>query len=197
MLAGAAGIEKAAKDAGFDIEVPFTPGRGDALQEQTDVESFAYLEPTADGFRNYVGKGIDLPPEYKLLDKANLLGLTPPEMTVLIGGLRVLRVNYQGSDHGVLTDKPGTLTNDFFVNLVDMATTWEPSSADDTTYVGIDHATGRRKWTATRVDLIFGSNAELRALSEVYAQDDAKQKFVKDFVKAWTKVMDADRFDID
>ncbi|WP_413759327.1 catalase/peroxidase HPI [Streptomyces sp. MMBL 11-3] len=196
VLAGAAGVEKAAKDGGVEIEVPFTPGRADATQEQTDVESFAALEPTADGFRNYLGKGNRLPAEYLLLDKANLLGLSAPEMTVLVGGLRVLGANHGQSAHGVLTDAPGTLTNDFFVNLLDLGTTWSSTSSDQTTFEGRDAATGEVKWTGTRADLVFGSNSELRALAEVYASDDAKEKFVKDFVAAWTKVSNADRFDL-
>ncbi|MDZ4265476.1 MAG: peroxidase family protein, partial [Mycobacterium sp.] len=195
VLGGVVGVEKAAKDAGFDVEVPFTSGRGDATQEQTDAESFSYLEPAADGFRNYLGKGGQLPAEFRLVDRANLLGLSAPEMTVLVGGLRVLGTNFGGTKHGVLTDKPGTLTNDFFVNLLDMATEWKPSSADDGTYVGTDRATGAQKWTGTRVDLLFGSNSQLRAVAEVYAEDDAKEKFVKDFVAAWAKVLDADRYD--
>jgi len=195
VLGGVVGVEKAAKDAGFAIEVPFTPGRGDATQEQTDAESFSYLEPVADGFRNYLGKGGQLPAEFRLVDRANLLGLSAPEMTVLVGGLRVLGTNFGGTKHGVLTDKPGTLTNDFFVNLLDMATEWKPSSADDGTYVGADRASGAQKWTGTRVDLLFGSNSQLRAVAEVYAEDDAKEKFVKDFVAAWAKVLDADRYD--
>ena len=195
VLGGVVGVEKAAKDAGFAIEVPFTPGRGDATQEQTDAESFSYLEPAADGFRNYLGKGGQLPAEFRLVDRANLLGLSAPEMTVLVGGLRVLGTNFSGTKHGVLTDKPGTLTNDFFVNLLDMATEWKPSSADDGTYVGADRASGAQKWTGTRVDLLFGSNSQLRAVAEVYAEDDAKEKFVKDFVAAWAKVLDADRYD--
>ncbi|MGY1498726.1 catalase/peroxidase HPI [Streptomyces sp. QTS52] len=195
VLAGAAGIEKAAKDAGFDIEVPFTPGRVDATQEQTDVESFAALEPTADGFRNYLGKGNRLPAEYLLLDKANLLNLSAPELTVLVGGLRVLGANYQGSSHGVFTDTPGKLTNDFFVNLLELGTEWTATSEDQNTFEGRD-ASGQVKWTGTRADLVFGSNSELRAVAEVYASDDAKEKFVKDFVKAWVKVSNADRFDL-
>ncbi|GAS97510.1 catalase-peroxidase katG [Mycolicibacterium canariasense] len=194
VLGGVVGLEKAIKAAGFDVAVPFTSGRGDATQEQTDVESFSYLEPKADGFRNYAGKGLPLPPEYVLIDRANQLNLSGPEMTVLIGGLRVLGANYQGSDLGVLTDKPGQLTTDFFVNLLDMSTKWAPSPADDGTYVGTDRATGTQKWTASRVDLLFGSNSQLRALVEVYAEDDAKEKFVKDFVAAWTKVANADLF---
>lgn len=196
VLAGNVGVETAAKAAGFDVTVPFTSGRGDATQEQTDVESFAYLEPKADGFRNYAGKGLPLPPEYLLIDRANQLNLSGPEMTVLIGGLRVLGANYQGSDLGVFTENPGRLTTDFFVNLLDMSTKWAPSPADDGTYVGTDRASGAQKFTASRVDLLFGSNSQLRALAEVYAEDDAKEKFVKDFVAAWTKVANADRFDL-
>ncbi|WP_286150186.1 catalase/peroxidase HPI [Mycobacterium sp. ST-F2] len=196
VLGGVVGLEKAIKDAGFDVAVPFTSGRGDASQDQTDVESFAYLEPKGDGFRNFVGKGDTLPSEYRLIDRANLLGLSAPELTVLIGGLRVLGANHGGSDLGVLTENVGHLTNDFFVNLTDMATKWAPSPADDGTYVGTDRASGAPKWTASRVDLLFGSNSQLRALAEVYAEDDSKEKFVKDFVAAWTKVMDADRFDV-
>jgi len=196
VLGGSAAVEKAAKDAGFDVTVPFSPGRGDATQELTDVEAFAYLEPTADGFRNYLGKGGELPAEYRLIDRANLLTLTAPEMTVLVGGLRVLGANHKGSSLGVLTDKPGKLTTDFFVNLLDMGTEWAPSPADDGTYVGKDRATGEQKRTGTRVDLVFGSNSQLRALAEVYAEDDSKEKFVKDFVSAWAKVMDLDRYDL-
>ncbi|MFI6685891.1 catalase/peroxidase HPI [Streptomyces sp. NPDC050485] len=196
VLAGAAGVEKAAKDAGISVEVPFAPGRVDASQEQTDVESFSALEPTADGFRNYLGKGNRLPAEYLLLDRANLLTLSAPELTVLVGGLRVLGANHQQSPHGVLTTNPGTLTNDFFVNLLDLGTTWKATSADETTFEGRDAASGELKWTGTRADLVFGSNSELRALAEVYASDDAKEKFVTDFVAAWTKVMNLDRFDL-
>lgn len=196
VLGGAAAIEKAARDGGFDVTVPFTPGRTDATQEQTDVESFAALEPKADGFRNYLGKGTRLPAEYLLVDKANLLTLTAPEMTVLVGGLRVLGANYKQSPLGVLTANPGVLSNDFFVNLLDMSTEWRPSPADDGTYVGTDRATGAQRWTGSRVDLVFGSNSQLRALSEVYATDDAARKFVDDFIAAWTKVMNADRFDL-
>ncbi|MFD0304118.1 catalase/peroxidase HPI [Streptomyces sp. NPDC127119] len=196
VLAGAAGVEKAAKDGGVDVEVPFTPGRTDASQEQTDVESFAALEPTADGFRNYLGKGNRLPAEFLLIDKANLLKLSAPELTVLVGGLRVLGTNHDQSAHGVLTDKPGTLTNDFFVNLLDLGTTWSSTSSDQTAFEGRDASTGEVKWTGTRADLVFGSNSELRALAEVYASDDAKEKFVKDFVEAWVKVSNADRFDL-
>ncbi|MFF1743456.1 catalase/peroxidase HPI [Streptomyces mirabilis] len=196
VLGGSAAVEKAAKDAGHDVEVPFTPGRVDATQEHTDAESFAALEPTADGFRNYLGKGNRLPAEYLLLDRANLLTLSAPELTVLVGGLRVLGANHQQSAHGVLTATPGTLTNDFFVNLLDLGTTWTPTSEDATTFEARDDATGEVKWTGTRADLVFGSNSELRALAEVYAGDDAKAKFVKDFVAAWDKVMNLDRFDL-
>ncbi|WP_327318643.1 catalase/peroxidase HPI [Streptomyces sp. NBC_01235] len=196
VLGGAAAVEKAAGDAGHDVEVPFTPGRVDASQEQTDVESFAALEPTADGFRNYLGKGNRLPAEFLLLDKANLLNLSAPELTVLVGGLRVLGANHAQSSHGVLTDAPGKLTNDFFVNLLDLGTTWSSTSADQSTFEGRDAATGEVKWTGTRADLVFGSNSELRALAEVYASDDAKEKFVNDFVAAWVKVSNLDRFDL-
>ncbi|MCX5268255.1 catalase/peroxidase HPI [Streptomyces sp. NBC_00199] len=196
VLGGAAAVEKAAKDAGHDVQVPFTPGRVDASQEQTDVESFAALEPTADGFRNYLGKGNRLPAEYLLLDRANLLNLSAPELTVLVGGLRVLGANHGQSSHGVLTDAPGTLTNDFFVNLLDLGTTWSSTSSDQSLFEGRDAATGQVKWTGTRADLVFGSNSELRAVAEVYASDDAKEKFVTDFVAAWAKVSDLDRFDL-
>ncbi|MEE3850126.1 catalase/peroxidase HPI [Gordonia sp. LSe1-13] len=196
VLGGVAGVEKAAKDAGVDVSVPFTPGRTDATQEMTDEDSFAHMEPKADGFRNYAGKASELPAEYRLLDKANLLTLSAPEMTVLVGGLRVLGANYKGSSHGVLTETPGQLTNDFFVNVLDMATEWTPSPADDGSYVGKDRESGTTKWTGTRADLVFGSNSQLRALAEVYAEDDAKEKFVKDFVAAWDKVMNLDRFDV-
>jgi catalase-peroxidase len=195
VLAGGTGVEFAAKDAGFSVEVPFTPGRTDATAEQTDVESFAVLEPRADGFRNYLGKGVRLPAEYLLIDKANLLTLSAPEMTVLVGGLRALGANYNGSTLGVLTATPGSLTNDFFVNLLDMGTTWTPVAEDASTFEGRDDS-GAVKWTGSRVDLVFGSNSELRALAEVYASDDAKEKFVTDFVAAWAKVMDLDRFDV-
>jgi catalase-peroxidase len=195
VLAGAAGIEKAAADGGVTIEVPFTPGRGDATLEQTDVESFAHLEPKADGFRNYIGKGQQLPAEYLLIDKANLLTLSAPEMTVLVGGLRALGTNWDGSKLGVFTDRPGALTNDFFVNLLDYDTTWTPTSEDATTFEGRT-AHGEVKWTGSRVDLIFGSNSELRAVAEVYGSDDAKEKFVSDFVDAWVKVTNLDRFDL-
>ncbi len=196
VLAGCAAVEEAAKDSGFDVEVPFTPGRADASQEQTDVESFAALEPAADGFRNYLGKGSQLPAEYLLIDRANLLTLSAPEMTVLIGGLRVLGANYRQSRLGVFTTTPGSLTNDFFVNLLDMGTTWKATSAEARTFEGIDTATGEVKWTGSRADLVFGSNSELRALAEVYASDDANEKFVHDFVAAWDKVMNLDRFDL-
>jgi catalase-peroxidase len=196
VLAGGAAVEQAAKDGGFDVEVPFTPGRADALQEQTDVESFTALEPAADGFRNYRGKGNRLPGEYLLIDRANLLTLSAPEMTVLVGGLRVLGANYQQSPLGVFTTTPGSLTNDFFVNLLDLGTTWKATSEDENTFEGRDAATGELKWTGSRVDLVFGSNSELRALAEVYASDDAKEKFVSDFVAAWHKVMNLDRFDL-
>ncbi len=196
VLAGGVGVEKAAKEAGFDVEVPFTPGRTDATQDQTDVESYAVIEPRADGFRNYVGKANRLPTEYLLIDKANLLTLSAPEMTVLVGGLRVLGANYQHSPLGVFTTAPGSLTNDFFVNLLDMGTTWEPTSQDANTFEGRDAATGEVKWTGSRVDLIFGANSELRAIAEVYGSDDARAKFVNDFVAAWTKVMNLDRFDL-
>ncbi|MEV5783549.1 catalase/peroxidase HPI [Streptomyces sp. NPDC052287] len=196
VLAGGAAVEQAAKDAGFDIEVPFAPGRADASQEQTDVEAFAPLEPAADGFRNYLGKGNRLPAEYLLIDRANLLTLSAPEMTVLVGGLRVLGANYQQSSLGALTTTPGALTNDFFTNLLDLGTTWKAVSEDANTFEGRDAATGEVKWTGSRADLVFGSNSELRALAEVYASDDAKEKFVNDFVAAWSKVMDLDRYDL-
>ncbi|MFF9853031.1 catalase/peroxidase HPI [Streptomyces litmocidini] len=196
VLAGVAAVEKAAADAGHAVEVPFTPGRVDATQEQTDVESFAALEPTADGFRNYLGKGNRLPAEYLLIDKANLLTLSAPELTVLVGGLRALGVTQPQSSLGVLTETPGKLTNDFFANLLDLGTEWKSTSADQTTFEGRDTVTGEVKWTGSRADLVFGSNSELRALAEVYASDDAKEKFVKDFVSAWDKVMNLDRFDI-
>ncbi|MFF8612336.1 catalase/peroxidase HPI [Streptomyces sp. NPDC015350] len=196
VLAGTAAVERAAADGGVGVEVPFTPGRVDATQEQTDVESFAALEPAADGFRNYVGKGNRLRAEYLLLDRASLLDLSAPEMTVLVGGLRVLGANHQQSGHGVLTDAPGTLTNDFFVNLLDLGTTWTSASEAQDVFEGRDFATGEVKWTGTRADLVFGSNSELRALAEVYASDDAKEKFVRDFAAAWAKVMDLDRFDL-
>lgn len=196
VLGGVAGVEQAAKEGGFEVTVPFTPGRTDATEEQTDAESFAPLEPTVDGFRNYRGKGHRLPTEYLLLDRANLLNLSAPEMTVLVGGLRVLGANAQQSKHGVFTEKPGSLTNDFFVNLLDMGVQWTATSEDAETFEGRDSATGEAKWTGTRADLVFGSNSELRAVAEVYASDDAKEKFVRDFVSAWDKVMNLDRYDL-
>jgi catalase-peroxidase len=195
VIAGSAAVEKAAQDAGVSVSVPVSIGRTDATQEQTDVEAFAPLEPSADGFRNYLGKGHRLPAEYLLVDRANLLTLSAPEMTVLVGGLRVLGANQGGSALGVLTDRPGVLTNDFFVNLLDLGTTWEPTSDDAETFEGRD-ASGSVTWTGSRVDLVFGSNSELRALAEVYAADDAGEKFVRDFVDAWVKVMDLDRYDL-
>jgi catalase-peroxidase len=195
VLGGSAAVEQAARDAGHDVEVAFRPGRTDASQEQTDVESFAALEPAADGFRNYLGKGTRLPAEYLLVDKANLLTLSAPEMTVLVGGLRVLGANYQNSSLGVFTATPGVLTNDFFVNLLDLGTTWKPTSEDAQTFEARD-ASGQVTWTGSRVDLLFGSNSELRALAEVYASDDARAKFVNDFVAAWVKVMELDRYDL-
>jgi catalase-peroxidase len=196
VLAGGTAVEQAARDAGVTVEVPFAPGRTDASQDQTDTESFAALEPKADGFRNYLGKVNRLPAEYLLIDRANLLTLSAPEMTVLVGGLRVLGANYDGSKLGVFTATPGSLTNDFFVNLLEEGTTWKPTSEDANTFEGRDAATGELKWTGSRADLVFGSNSELRALAEVYASDDAKEKFVHDFVAAWNKVMNADRFDL-
>nr|WP_258382555.1 catalase/peroxidase HPI [Streptomyces sp. NTH33] len=194
VLGGAAAVEQAARTAGHDVQVPFAPGRTDATQEWTDVKSFARLEPTADGFRNYRGKGSRLPSEHLLVDRANLLGLSAPEMTVLVGGLRVLGANHRQSPLGVLTSAPGSLTNDFFVNLLDMGTEWKPTSAAAETFEGRDRATGEVKWTGSRVDLVFGSNSELRAVAEVYASDDAREKFVRDFVAAWDKVMNLDRY---
>ncbi|MDE2271504.1 MAG: catalase/peroxidase HPI [Xanthomonadaceae bacterium] len=196
VLAGGVGIEMAAKAAGLKVEVPFSPGRVDATAGMTDVESFTYLEPYADGFRNYLKAKSPVPAEHLLVDKAQLLTLTAPEMTALVGGLRVLGANHDGSKHGVFTDKPGVLSNDFFVNLLDMGTEWRPASKDADTFEGHDRKSGRVKWTGTRVDLVFGSNSVLRALSEVYASNDGKEKFVHDFVAAWTKVMNLDRFDI-
>lgn len=196
VLAGCAGVEKAAKDAGHEIAVPFTPGRMDASQEQTDVESIALLEPAADGFRNYRQSKLPVSTEELLIDKAQLLTLTPPELTVLVGGMRVLDTNFDGSKHGVFTQRPGQLTNDFFVNLLDMNTAWKAASEDRELYIGSDRATGQPKWTGTRADLVFGSNAELRAITEVYGSADAQDKFVKDFAAAWNKVMNLDRFDL-
>jgi catalase-peroxidase len=197
VLGGAAGVEAAAKAAGRDVTVPFTPGRTDATQEMTEVDSVDYLQPRADAFRNYMQKGAPLASEHMLVDKAFMLDLSAPEMTVLLGGLRVLGANAGDSKHGVLTDEVGTLTNDFFVNLLDMGTVWEPTDDTESEYVGRDRQSGTEKWTATRVDLVFGSNSELRALAEVYAQSDASEKFVNDFVAAWDKVMNLDRFDLD
>jgi catalase-peroxidase len=196
VLGGCAAVEHAAKKAGHDVTVPFAPGRTDASQEQTDVESFAVLEPMADGFRNYVQRGQKLPLETLLVDRANLLTLTAPEMTVLIGGMRALNANSGQSQHGVFTDRPETLTNDFFVNLLDMATEWKTSASAENVYEGRSRATGEVRWTATAADLVFGSNSQLRATAEVYASADAKQKFVRDFVAAWDKVMNLDRFDL-
>ncbi len=196
VLGGCAAVEQAAKSAGHDITVPFAPGRTDASQEQTDVESFAVLEPEADGFRNYLRAGEKLPPETLLLDRAYMLTLTAPEMTVLVGGLRALNVNFGGAAHGVFTDRPETLTNDFFGNLLDAGTEWKAGASAENVYEGRDRATDEVRWTATAVDLVFGSNSQLRGLSEVYAADDAKEKFVRDFVAAWDKVMNLDRFDL-
>jgi catalase-peroxidase len=197
VLGGCAAVEEAAKKAGNDIRVPFAPGRTDAAQEMTDVESFAVLEPTADGFRNYLGQGHDRPAEELLLDRAHLLTLTAPEMTVLVGGLRVLNANFEKSQHGVFTERPETLTNDFFVNLLDMDTHWQKSSISDQIFEGLDRETEEVKWTGTRVDLVFGSNSQLRAIAEVYASDDSQEKFVQDFAAVWNKVMNLDRFDLD
>ena len=196
VLGGSAAVEKAAKDAGFEIEVHFAPGRTDATQEDTDVESFGVLEPRWDGFRNFVRPGEKNPLEQLLMEKAILLGVTAPELTALVGGLRALNVNHGGSKHGVFTDKPGVLTNDFFVNLLDMGTQWKASETAENVYEGTDRASGQTKWTATANDLVFGSNSQLRALAEHYAQDDNKQKFVEDFVAAWVKIMNNDRFDL-
>jgi catalase-peroxidase len=196
VLAGNHAVEQAAAKAGVTVDVPFTPGRTDATQENTDVNSFAVLEPMADGFRNYQTKEYTLTTEELLLDKAQLLTLTAPEMTVLVGGMRALNANVDGNAHGVFTNRPGTLSNDFFVNLLDISTKWEPTDETELTFVGRDRATGEERWTATRADLIFGSNSELRALAEVYGSSDADAKFVNDFVAAWTKVMNLDRFDL-
>ncbi|MGD0810797.1 MAG: peroxidase family protein, partial [Acidimicrobiales bacterium] len=196
VLGGAAGVERAARDAGYAITVPFVPGRTDASQEQTDVESFGFLEPKADGFRNYLQAGEKLPAEVLLVDRAFMLNLTAAEMTVLVGGLRALNANHSGAAHGVLTDRPGKLTNDFFVNLLDMGTEWSVSSSAENVYEGHARGSGELKWTATAVDLVFGSNSELRAISEFYATDDAQDIFVSDFVAAWDKVMTNDRFDL-
>ena len=196
VLGGCAGVEQAAKNAGYTVTVPFSPGRTDASQEQTDVESFAVLEPAADGFRNYLKTKYAVPAEELLVDRAQLLTLTAPEMTVLVGGMRVLNANFGGSQHGVFTRRPETLTNDFFVNLLDMSTTWQASEEDENVFEGRDRTTGELKWTGTRVDLIFGSNSQLRALAEVYACEDSQEKFLHDFVRVWDKVMNLDRFDL-
>ncbi|MFT7880609.1 MAG: catalase/peroxidase HPI [Sulfurimonas sp.] len=196
VLGGSAGIEKAAINAGYDITVPFLPGRMDASPEQTDINAFSVLEPIADGFRNYEKEKYSVSPEALLIDKAQLLTLTAPEMTVLIGGMRVLNTNFGGTQHGLFTDRPGSLTNDFFVNLLDMNTVWKAVSEEEALFEGVDRTTDKQKWTATRIDLIFGSNAQLRALSEVYASEDAQEQFLHDFVAAWTKVMNLDRFDV-
>jgi catalase-peroxidase len=196
VLGGDAAIEEAAKKAGHAVKIPFTAGRTDASQEQTDMESFAALEPTSDGFRNYLRPGHHKPAEELLLDRARLLKLTAPEMTVLTAGMRVLNANFEQTKHGVFTDRPGTLTNDFFVNLLDMNTKWQPSSASEGVFEGVDRGNGKAKWTATRVDLVFGSNSQLRAIAEVYGSDDSKETFVKDFAAAWTKVMNLDRYDV-
>jgi len=196
VLAGCAGVEKAAKNAGLEITVPFAPGRTDASQEQTDTISFSVLEPKADGFRNFSKTKYAVTTEEMLIDRAQLLGLTAPEMTVLVGGMRVLNANYNSVPHGVLTKNPESLTNDFFVSLLDMGTIWKPTAEDEEIFEGRDRKTGELKWTGTRVDLLFGSNSELRALAEVYASGDAKEKFAHDFIRAWNKVMNADRFDL-
>jgi len=196
ILGGVAAVEKAAKDAGFHVAVPFSPGRTDATAEQTDVQSFRVLEPYADGFRNYLKEACEVPSEHLLVDKAQLLTLTAPEMTVLVGGMRALNANYDGSATGVLTSRPGALTNEFFVNLLDMGTTWHPIDEAKETFEGKDRKTGAAKWKASRVDLVFGSNSELRAIAEVYACSDGAEKFVKDFAAAWNKVMNLDRFDL-
>jgi catalase-peroxidase len=195
VLGGCAAVEQAAGNAGHDVSVPFTPGRTDASQEQTDIESFAVLEPTVDGFRNYFRAGEPLLLEHGLLERAYMLRLTAPEMTVLVGGMRALNANHGQSRHGVLTERPETLSNDFFVNLLDMGTEWKPSGLEANVYEGLDRASGEARWSATSVDLVFGSHSELRALAEVYACDDATGKFVGDFVIAWDKVMSLDRFE--
>ena len=196
VLAGCAGVEKAAKDGGHDVTVPFTAGRMDASQEQTDVASFAFLEPNADGFRNYMKTKYTVSAEEMLVDKAQLMTLTAPEMTVLVGGMRAMDANFDGSKTGVFTDNPGALTNDFFVNLLNIRTAWSSISESDDLFEGTDRTTGDKKYTGTRIDLVFGSNSELRALAEVYASGDSKAKFVNDFVAAWNKVMNLDRFDL-
>jgi catalase-peroxidase len=196
VLGGCAAVEQAARNEGHDVTVPFAPGRTDASQEQTDVEAFAVLEPTADGFRNYLRAGEKLSPETLLVERAYMLTLTAPEMTVLVGGMRALNANFRQAQSGIFTNRPGTLTNDFFVNLLDMSTEWKASVSTENVYEGRDRATGGVKWTGTAVDLVFGSNSQLRAISEVYACDDSKEKFVRDFVAAWNKVMNLDRFDL-
>jgi len=196
VLGGGTAIEQAAKQAGLTVQVPFTPGRTDASTEQTDAASFAVLEPTADGFRNYFGKGQRRSPAEMLVDRASMLTLSVPEMTVLVGGMRALNANAGQAAHGVFTNRPGTLSNDFFVNLLDMSTKWTKSSTADGLYEGLDRSTDKVKWTATPVDLVFGSNSELRAVAEVYAAGDGQERFVRDFVKAWAKVMTLDRFDL-
>ncbi len=194
MLAGNVGVEQAAKAAGFDVEVPFSPGRGDATDEMTDAESFDPLEPLADGYRNFLKADYDVSPEAMMLDRTHLLGLTAAEMTCLVGGMRAMGTNHGGTKHGMFTDRPGALTQDFFVNLTDMGNSWKPTGKNS--YDIVDRVSGKTKWTASRVDLVFGSNSILRAYAEIYAQDDSAEKFVQDFVAAWTKVMNADRFDI-
>jgi len=196
VLGGSAAVEQAAKSAGYNVKVPFKPGRMDATQEQTDVSSFAVLEPKADGFRNYYGGGNYMPPLEMLVDRANMLTLTVPEMTALVGGMSVLDANAERSQNGVFTKRPGSLSNDFFVNLLDMSTKWQKSAKSDGIYEGLDRKTGQIKWMATPVDLIFGSHSELRVIAEVYAAEDGKEKFVRDFVSAWNKVMNLDRFDL-
>ena len=196
VLGGCAGVEQAARNGGHDVTVPFTPGRTDASQEQTHVKSFSVLEPAADGFRNYLKTKYSVTAEELLLDRAQLLTLTAPEMTVLVGGLRVLDTNFGQTQHGVFTRRPETLTNDFFVNLLDMSTSWKATSEDDNVFEGRDRATGESKWSGTRVDLIFGSNSQLRALAEVYGCEDSQEKFLNDFIAAWNKVMNLDRFDL-
>jgi catalase-peroxidase len=196
VLGGCAGVEQAAKNAGYDVTVPFTAGRTDATKEQTDTESFAVLEPIADGFRNFQKKRYTVSSEELLIDKAQLLTLSAPEMTVLVGGMRVLGANYDGSNHGVFTQNVGSLTNDFFVNILDLRTKWSSANEAQDVFEGKDRTTGQVKWTGTRADLIFGSNTELRAIAEVYGCNDSKEKFVHDFVSAWTKVMNLDRFDV-
>jgi catalase-peroxidase len=196
VLAGTAGVEEAAKNAGYNINAPFTQGRGDATQEQTDLESFGYLEPLADGFRNYINSDLNVAGEDLLVDRANLLTLSIPEMTVLVGGLRVLGANYDDSKNGVFTDKVGSLVNDFFTNLLDFSLTWKAATSEDKEFIGQDRKSGVMKFSATRADLIFGSNTELRAVAEVYGSNDGQEKFVHDFIAAWTKVMNLDRFDL-